>query len=275
MKKSIFLVFCALALGTLQTSTASTEWSSIVHTIVNLIRKPQAREIPTITVGWLDITDDVSDFEKIFMPLSHLVEEPTIDAIIIRISSGGGSPGDSQIIASYIKKARIHKPIIAFISRLGASGAYWIASSCSYTICPEVAEVGSIGAASQFIFDKDKHYHLISSGALKVPVVDQHYALDQKFIEQQVESNKEIARVFAQSVSESRNIPLETILSWEGALFPGTTALQYGLVDQNGTLPELIDKTIQLVHEKNNQRYQQVKLIDPDGKVLKVLPISS
>jgi len=96
------------------------------------VKPVPAPKIPTITVGWLDITGEIDEFEKILTPLAKLVEDDSIDIIILRINSGGGSPGDAQIISHYIAAAKQHKPIIAFITGIGASAAYHIASASTY-----------------------------------------------------------------------------------------------------------------------------------------------
>ncbi len=230
---------------------------------------PQMPKIPTICIGWLEINKNISDYQEILTPLSKLVENESVDLIIIRINSGGGSPADSQIIADYINLAKQQKPIMAFISRIGASGAYWIAASCSYIICPAAAEVGSIGAVIEYVFDKDKQYHIFASGVFKAPAVNQHHELDPKFIEEQKEYCKELSKIFAQNVSEYRHIAVETILSWQAALFSGTTALKNGLVDQLGTLQDLLEKSVQLVSEKNNKTYEQLELVDAENTIIK------
>ncbi len=271
MKKTLFLALCSAMSVTLVRAETTTPQSAPKFFMP---AKPvQTPKIPTITAGWLDITDTITEFEKILVPLTQLVEDPTIDIIIIRINSTGGSPADSQIIADNIQSAKAFKPIIAFISRIGASGAYWIASACSYIICPAAAEVGSIGAASQYVFDKDKQYYYIASGIFKGPTINQHYEIDPQFLEQQKKTGMELAQIFAQNISTYRGIPTETILSWQAALFTGATAFKLGLVDQLGTMQDLLEKTVQLASEKNNTEYQQLKLVNTENTVIKTYQI--
>ena len=52
-------------------------------------------------------------------------------------------------------------------------------------------------------------------------------------------------------------------------IFSGEKALQLGLIDQNGTMQELLEKTVQLASEKNNKTYEQLKLVNTENKVLK------
>ncbi len=225
--------------------------------------------IPTVSVGWLDLVGDIGKYEAILNPLSQYVEDPSIDVIIIRIDSEGGSPGDSQIIAEYIEAAKTYKPIIAFISKSACSAAYWIASSCSYSICPSSAEVGHIGAFMQMVFEKDKRYFIIGSGDLKAPTINENLEVKEEFLDYLKKLAYEIETIFAERVSNYRNIPLETVLSWRSAKFIGSTALTLGLVDQNGGIQAVFEKAVQLAGEKNNTCYEQLKLVDSERKVIK------
>ncbi|MBY0109809.1 MAG: S49 family peptidase [Candidatus Babeliaceae bacterium] len=278
MKKNLFLLLCALECFFITHTQNNNQTESKQLSIVEqparklfIPAKPaQMPKIPTITAGWLDITQGISRFEEILTPLTRMVEDDSIDIIILRIDSAGGSPGDSQIIADYIQIAKIHKPILAFISRIGASGAYWIASACSYILSPASAEIGSIGVLSQYIFDKDKQYHIIASGLFKAPIINQHQELDPKFLEHEKKSAEQMAKIFAEDVSTNRNIPVETILSWEGAIFPGRQALERGLVDQNGTIQDLLEKTVAIVSNLNKDvAYEQLVILSPENEVQK------
>ncbi len=268
MKKILFFaLFAAITVVHVYAEEASLTRSTT--RLFMPIKPVQTPKIPTITVCWLDINDKIEEFEKILTPLTKFVEDDSVDAIILRINSGGGSPGDAQIISEYIAAAKLHKPILAFITGIGASAAYHIASSCTHIICPTSAQVGSIGAMIQYVFEKDKNYYYITSGSYKAPEVNLHQELDAGFIENEKARVQELATIFAQDVSKFRNIPLETILSWQAAIFPGATALQLGLVDQNGTMHDLLEKVVQLVSEKNSTLYERLAIMSSDGKVLK------
>jgi len=72
------------------------------------------------------------------------------DGIILDIDSSGGEVGGVMETAELIHKTSIeyNKPIIAYISDIGASGAYWLASAANQIYISATASVGSIGVVT-------------------------------------------------------------------------------------------------------------------------------
>ena len=85
--------------------------------------------------------------------ISNLIEKadknPRIKAIILEISSGGGSPVGSAEIANAVKKTE--KLTVAVIKDIGASGAYWVASSADIIVANELSFVGSVGVRGSYL----------------------------------------------------------------------------------------------------------------------------
>lgn len=69
---------------------------------------------------------------------------PDVDAIVLDIDSPGGQMGGISDVHDAV--AGTAKPITAYISDLGASAAYWIASAADQIVMNRSAWVGSIGA---------------------------------------------------------------------------------------------------------------------------------
>ena len=76
-------------------------------------------------------------------------KDPSVRAIIFDINSPGGSAVASEEIAHAIKESTKYK--VAVIRDLGASGAYWIASSSDVIFASRMSLTGSIGVISSFI----------------------------------------------------------------------------------------------------------------------------
>jgi len=74
---------------------------------------------------------------------------PNIKAIVLDINSGGGTPVASETIVNAVKA--VNKTTVAIIRDLGASGAYWIASSASTIIASKYSMTGSVGVRGSFI----------------------------------------------------------------------------------------------------------------------------
>ena len=226
--------------------------------------------LPTVSIGWCEIKDDIRDYALLIAPLRELVENPHVDAIILRIDSPGGCIGDTQIIAEYIAAAKSQKPIIAFVSNLCASGAYWIASACSHIICPTGAEIGSIGAVWAASFNKDTSYIAFVSGDLKRPQPDKDYQLSQAYVQYAQALTDEFAQMFVQAIAQNRAIPVETITSWQAGTFTGSTSLKLGLVDQLGTEYDALEAAVQLAQQTYGVSYDKLAIVLPDGHAAKV-----
>lgn len=73
------------------------------------------------------------------------VEDPSIKSIILYVSSPGGAVEGTSELSDAIYHARGTKKITAFVSGLGASAAYWIASAADEIVVSKNAQVGSVG----------------------------------------------------------------------------------------------------------------------------------
>src|SRR3989338_9701266 len=76
-------------------------------------------------------------------------KNPSIKAIIFEINSPGGSAVASQEIADAV--AKTNKTKVAWIREVGASGAYWIASSSDYVVANRASITGSIGVIASYL----------------------------------------------------------------------------------------------------------------------------
>lgn len=71
-------------------------------------------------------------------------------AVAIQINSPGGSPVQSSLIGSRIRRLAEEKevPVFAFVEDVAASGGYWLASAADEIFADESSIVGSIGVIS-------------------------------------------------------------------------------------------------------------------------------
>ncbi len=72
------------------------------------------------------------------------------DAVALEINSPGGSPVQSSLIGSRIRRLSEEKkvPVFAFVEDVAASGGYWLASAADEIWADESSVVGSIGVIS-------------------------------------------------------------------------------------------------------------------------------
>ena len=189
------------------------------------------------------------------------------EAVVLRISSPGGSPTDAERIAGALAACRPSatgngpapksKPVIAVIESVGASAAYLIAIQADEVISTRYSLVGSIGAVMRSVDAgealgrfgvKERVY---ASGALKAgnspwaantPAQD---ALSQSLVDG-------IAQMFIAEVKARRGAKLKpTPDMFSGRVWVGPDALRLGLVDGNSTFEALRDSRFKSlpVHE--------------------------
>src|SRR3989338_1354709 len=76
-------------------------------------------------------------------------EDESIKGIILEINSPGGGVVASEEIAKAVKQSK--KPVVSWIREVGASGAYWIASSSDAIVAAPMSITGSIGVISSYL----------------------------------------------------------------------------------------------------------------------------
>jgi protease-4 len=105
---------------------------------------------PSIAV--VDISGVILDADKINKQLEHFGNDAGVRAIILHINSPGGGAAASQEIYHEVLRVRqqLHKPVIASVESVGASGAYYIASACDKIYANPASVVGSIGVIMEW-----------------------------------------------------------------------------------------------------------------------------
>ena len=71
--------------------------------------------------------------------------DPSVKAIVLRLSSPGGSDTASEQILAAVRAAKAEKPVVVSMGTYGASGGYWISSEASAIVAEPSTLTGSIG----------------------------------------------------------------------------------------------------------------------------------
>ena len=66
-------------------------------------------------------------------------------ALVLDIDSPGGSASGSEVLYYSLKKVAEHKPVVAYVRGIGASGGYYLCCAASKVVALPTALVGSIG----------------------------------------------------------------------------------------------------------------------------------
>ena len=233
-------------------------FTHFVSANVQIVRG-ESPKAEAVTVGYISLTNEIYDFNDIVKELKKYCDDPSVDCIVLHISSPGRSPGVAEIIAEFILWLKETKPIIGFISHMGASAGYTIAAACTHIIAPATAQIGSIGVVMEI--PKKNKTIAFTGGEFKRP----HYLADGVIDPEHVAVIKEKIdlgySMFCDYISKLRKIPSETIRGFKAQTFMGVQALELGLIDQIGTIRDVFDKAVEMVADKKNSAPTLLRLI--------------
>src|SRR6202163_2527144 len=91
--------------------------------------------------------------KQIVPQLKKFADDDSVKAIIIHVNSPGGGAAASEEIYREVKRIRDEKKkhIVAAISTVGASGAYYVSSGCNKIYADNGSIVGSIGVIMEWV----------------------------------------------------------------------------------------------------------------------------
>lgn len=178
--------------------------------------------------------------------LDQAAADPDIAAIVVRVSSPGGSPEASDEIWLAVRRAAKKKPVVASLGDIAASGGYYLACGADRIVADATSLTGSIGV----VFFKPDFTELLSNVGLHSETVARgRYSrlldLDKPFdadevalIRKQLDSTYGL---FLARVAEGRRKDVREIDAVaEGRVWTGQQALEHGLVDELGTLEDAV-----------------------------------
>ncbi|HLG23301.1 MAG TPA: signal peptide peptidase SppA [Candidatus Nanoarchaeia archaeon] len=186
-------------------------------------------------------------------------KNPNIKAIVLRINSPGGSAVASEEIANAVKA--VNKTTVAWIREVGASGAYWIASSSDHIIASRVSITGSIGVISSYLEfdgllnDYNVTYRRLVSGKYKdigSPFKEMTQEEEQIF----QKNLEEIRDVFVSEVALNRHMNKKDVeKAANGLFYIGQEAKNLGLIDELGSKEEVVS----YIEQKENIKAEFVE----------------
>lgn len=87
--------------------------------------------------------------KKETLDLLERANGPMVKAVVLRISSGGGTTAGSETLYNEVRRLAETRPVVAVIDSVGASGAYMAALGAHRIIANGSALVGSVGVVAQ------------------------------------------------------------------------------------------------------------------------------
>jgi len=181
------------------------------------------------------------------MLLQKIRADESIDALVLRVNSPGGSALASDIIWREIELIKGKIPVVVSMGDVAASGGYYIASGADSIYADANTITGSIGVftvipnISGFMNNK---LGISFDGVKTAPYADAPTvtrplnSMEQKILQSGVDS---IYHTFKSRVSKGRKKSMEYVDSIaQGRVWLGSDAIKVGLVDRIGTLNDAL-----------------------------------
>ncbi|MCB9728980.1 MAG: S49 family peptidase [Deltaproteobacteria bacterium] len=198
-----------------------------------------------LDLPFFGITTGDRDVEK---ALDAAVADRDVAAIVLRVSSGGGSVLASDRMYARLQDAAAHKPLIVSFGGVAASGGYYVALAGHEVLSTPLSITGSIGI---FTGKLDLSALFATLGITTwtqrtAPHADAN-GLHRPWTEDEMATARERLRAYYERfvglVAQSRHLPLETARDRaRGRVYVGERALALGLVDTEGGLWDAIGR---------------------------------
>ncbi len=187
--------------------------------------------------------------------LKRFADDSSIQAIILRVNTPGGSAAGSEEIYRSVRRIRDakKKPIVASIGIVGASGGYYVSAGTSKIFANDASIVGSIGVISEYLNYGD----LLRWAKLQVETLKTGEFKDtgnparpltpaERVYLQGILSN--MLGQFVQAVADGRKLKVEDVRALaDGKVWTGQQALALHLVDQIGDFDAAVKDTAKSV----------------------------
>ncbi|HXB03156.1 MAG TPA: signal peptide peptidase SppA [Opitutaceae bacterium] len=198
--------------------------------------------------------------DKFSRMLRELRLDDSVQAIVLRVNSPGGSATASEEIQRELRLTRKTKPVIVSMGTVAASGGYWISAYGDKIYAEPTTITGSIGVFGLFFnvqklagdlgltFDVAKTGKFADALTISRPKTDEELALFQQLVDW-------IYGQFIGKVSEGRHLDRAAVEEIaQGRVWSGTEAKKLGLVDEIGGLDAAIKFAAQKAQLGDNYR---------------------
>jgi protease-4 len=187
--------------------------------------------------------DDLAD------ALEAAIDAPEIRGILLRLDTPGGSAVASETIARQIRRAiGAGKPVVVSMANQAASGGYWIAMDASRLVAQPTTLTGSIGVLAGKPVLADAWARLgVRWGRVAVGENAALWSINLPADRRARDSLERIVaglyHTFKEGVARGRGLSPDRVEAVAGGrVWTGAQALELGLVDRLGGLPEALDE---------------------------------
>lgn len=210
--------------------------------------------IVVLPIQGIIMTNPVSTFQEdsVVNKLDAIIEDPSIQGMILEIDSPGGTVYESARIWEKIQEVQAETDIEIYTSMgtVAASGGYYVAASSDKIFAAEETITGSIGVIADYINIAELEekigikYEVIKSGKHKdIGSMNREMTEEERAINQtQVD---EFFDKFVRVIAEGRGMSEEAVYSIaDGQVYTGKQALENGLIDEIGYYEDALSSMI-------------------------------
>ena len=202
----------------------------------------------------VDIEGVLVDSRSIVEQLKQYEDSPSVPAILLNINSPGGAVAPSQEIYAEIRRLREDKSkvVVAYMSSVGASGAYYIACAADQIIASPGTIVGSIGVIAEWVnYGELLDWARLSTVTLKSgefkdtpsPVRDMT-DVEREYYQGLID---DVYSQFIEAVADGRGMEIAQVEEFaDGRVFTGREASALSMIDGTGNLQDAVDLTVEL-----------------------------
>lgn len=186
--------------------------------------------------------------------IEELTEDDSVDAVVLRVNSPGGSGQASDDIWAAINVLKTEKPVVVSMGDYAASGGYYIAMNADHIVAEPNTVTGSIGVfggkmnmaglfskvgMTQHEYSRGDRSDLLSSVE---DFDDEDRAVFRAFL-------SHFYGVFISKAAEGRNMTKDEMHAVaQGRVWTGIQALENGLIDSLGGLDNAVEKAAELAN---------------------------
>ncbi|HUS69519.1 MAG TPA: signal peptide peptidase SppA [Anaerolineae bacterium] len=199
---------------------------------------------------WALTTSDNAYSESIIERLERADSDPAVKAVVLRVNSPGGGIVATDEIYTALKE--LGKPVVASMGEMAASGGYYVSCAAREIIANPATLTGSIGVIStvpnfEELLDKiGIEMLVIKSGTMKDELSPYREPTAEEIAHWQAITDEAYEQFLGVVVEERDLDPDEAREMADGRVYTGQQALDLGLVDRLGNLPDAIQLAAEL-----------------------------
>lgn len=218
--------------------------------------------------------------------LKRAEEDASVKAVVLRVNSPGGEVLASDNIYRLISdfQTRSHKPVIASMGSLAASGGYYISAPCRWIVANELTLTGSIGVIMHGynyrglmdkvgirpeVYKSGRFKNMMSGDRRDEEIVAEERSMIQGLVDESFNRFKKVikdGRTNARREDKGSDQGVGLSTNWtdfaDGRVLSGRQALDIGLVDELGTFKTAVDRAKSLVGIKEANLIQYIAPFD-------------